>query len=41
MVLYQTSTDSEVAIEAIRSADKSQFHQDTVMRIDDSNWVSF
>lgn len=41
MVLYQPSTDSEAAIEAIRSAYKSQFQQDAVMRLDDSNCVSF
>ena len=41
IVWYRTATDSEFKIEAIRSAYKARFHQESVMRVDSSSCVSF
>jgi hypothetical protein len=41
LILYQPNATSEARIEAIRSAYKTHFRQDSVMRIDGSSCVSF
>jgi len=41
MILYKPSAKAEQAIEDIRAAYKSQFQQDSVMRLDEINCVSF
>lgn len=41
MILYSPSTEAEQSIEAIRNAYKVEFNQDAVMRLDESNCVSF
>jgi hypothetical protein len=41
MILYNPSAEAERAIEDIRAAYKSQFQQDAVMRLDETNCVSF
>lgn len=41
MILYKPSIEAERAIEDIRLAYKSQFQQDSVMRLDEINCVSF
>ena len=41
MILYKASENSEQAIEDIRATYKSQFQQDSVMRLDEINCVSF
>lgn len=41
VVLYQPKPETETAIEAIRSAYKSRFQQESVMRIDSPSCVSF
>ncbi|NEP53924.1 MAG: DUF3574 domain-containing protein [Moorea sp. SIO3C2] len=41
MILYKRSAKAEQAIEDIRAAYKSQFQQDSVMRLDEINCVSF
>ena len=41
MILYKPSEESEKAIEEIRTTYKSQFRQDSVMRLDETNCVSF
>lgn len=41
MILYAPSPDAEQAIEEIRAAYKTQFQQDSVMRLDEANCVSF
>ncbi len=40
-LLYKSSQESEQAIEEIRAAYKLQFQQDSVMRLDETNCVSF
>ena len=41
MILYKASENAEQAIEDIRATYKSQFQQDSVMRLDEINCVSF
>lgn len=41
VVWYQTGNESEARIEAIRSAYKVRFGQESVMRVDSSSCVSF
>ncbi|MDJ0662705.1 MAG: DUF3574 domain-containing protein [Crocosphaera sp.] len=41
MILYTPSAEAEEAIEDIRNTYKSKFQQDSVMRLDESNCVSF
>ena len=41
MILYKPSVETEQAIEDIRKAYKTKFRQDSVMRLDETNCVSF
>ncbi|MCI5147749.1 MAG: DUF3574 domain-containing protein [Candidatus Electrothrix sp. AR3] len=41
MILYKPSAKTAQAIEDIRAAYKSKFRQDSVMRLDETNCVSF
>lgn len=41
MILYKPSAEAEKAIEDIRTGYKTEFQQDSVMRLDESNCVSF
>ena len=41
MILYKASPEAEQAIEDIRATYKSQFQQDSVMRLNEMNCVSF
>lgn len=41
MILYTPSAESEQAIEEIRATYKQKFQQDSVMRLDELNCVSF
>lgn len=41
IILYVPSDDSESKIEAVRSAYKKRFDQESVMRVDSANCVSF
>lgn len=41
IILYRPSADAEARIEAIRTAYKAAFRQDSVMRIDSASCVSF
>ena len=41
MILYEPSAEIERNIQAIRAAYKAQFHQDSVMRLDETACVSF
>ncbi|NIA67674.1 DUF3574 domain-containing protein [Pelagibius litoralis] len=41
VILYVPSDDSETKIEAVRSAYKKRFDQESVMRVDSANCVSF
>ncbi|RWX48057.1 hypothetical protein H206_05350 [Candidatus Electrothrix aarhusensis] len=41
MILYKPSVETAQAIEDIRAAYKKKFRQDSVMRLDETNCVSF
>ncbi|CAK8714696.1 hypothetical protein KKHLCK_03755 [Candidatus Electrothrix laxa] len=41
MILYKPSTETARAIEDIRTTYKKKFRQDSVMRLDETNCVSF